>query len=113
MSTAIAKSAYGYWVDADANVHPVTQAEEHSGVAHRLLGYAFEQALALKWVRVSVYATDGLLCFEHDPKQPPSAPQMLALRELERLHGLRLFDEVRQVPVEAIRPQWAARFPAT
>lgn len=113
MSTAITKSSYGYWVDADANVHPVNQAEEHSGVAHRLLGDAFEQALALKWVRVSVYATDGLLYFEHDPKQPPSEPQMLALRELESLHGLRLFDEVRQVPVNAIRLTWAARFPAT
>lgn len=99
-------------MDADANVHPVTQAEEHSGVARRLLGEAFEQALALKWVRVSVYTTSGLLYFEDDPKQPPSAPQMLALRELESLHGLRLFDEGRQVPVEAIRPRWAARFPA-
>ena len=48
MSTAITLSSYGYWVDADANVHPVEQAEEHSGVAHRLLGDAFEQALALK-----------------------------------------------------------------
>ena len=47
MSTAITKSGYGYWLDADANVHPVTQAEEHSGVALRLLGDAFEQALAL------------------------------------------------------------------
>lgn len=65
-----------------------------------------------KWVRVSVYATDGLLYFEHDPKQPRSEPQMLALRELESIHGLRLFDEVRQVPVETIRPRWAARFPA-
>ena len=83
MSTAITKSGYGYWLDAEANVHPVTQAEEHSGVALRLLGDAFEQALALRWVRVSVYATDGLLYFEHDTKQPPSAPQMLALRELE------------------------------
>ena len=70
MSTAITKSSYGYWVDADANVHPVVQAQEHSGVAHRLLGAAFEQALALKWVRVSVYATDGMLYFEHDPQQP-------------------------------------------
>ena len=100
-------------MDADANVHPVAQAEEHSGVAHRLLGDAFEQALVLKWVRVSVYATDGLLYFEHDPKQPPSAPQMLALCELERLHGLRLYDEVQQAVVETIRPKWAARFPAT
>lgn len=113
MSTEITKSSYGYWVDADAKVHPVAQAEEHSGVAHRLLGDAFEQALALKWVRVSVYATDGLLYFEHGPAQPPTAPQMLALRELESLHGLRLYDEVRQMPVEAIRPKWAARFPAT
>ena len=113
MITAIIKSSYGYWIDADANVHPVAQAEEHSGVAHRLLGNAFEQALALKWVRVSVYATDGLLYFEHDPTQPLSAPQMLALRELEALHGLRLYDEVRQVPVEATRPRWASRFPAT
>lgn len=113
MSTAITKSSYGYWVDADANVHPVAQAEEHSGVAFRLLGDAFEQALTLKWVRVSVYATDGLLCFEHDPKQPPSAPQMLALRELESLHGLHLYDEVKQAVVEAIRPKWATRFPAT
>ena len=113
MSTAITKSSYGYWLDADANVHPVAQAEEHSGVAHRLLGDDFEQALALKWVRVSVYTTSGLLYFEYDPKQPPSAPQMLALRELERLHGLRLFDEVHQAVVEAIRPNWAARFPAT
>lgn len=86
---------------------------EHSAVAHRLLGDAFEQALALKWVRVSVYATDGLLYFEHHPTQPPSASQMLALRELESLHGLRLFDEVKQTVVEAIRPKWAARFPAT
>ena len=113
MSTTATQSAYGYWLDADANVHPVAQAEEHSGVARRLLGDAFEQALALKWVRVSVYATDGLLYFEHHRMQPPSAPQMLALRELESLHGLRLFDEVKQVPVEAIRPQWATRFPAT
>ncbi|MEQ2006490.1 MAG: hypothetical protein ABMA26_06810 [Limisphaerales bacterium] len=113
MSTEITKSSYGYWVDAEANVHPVAQAEEHSGVAHRLLGAAFEQALALKWVRVSVYATSGLLSFEHDPKQPLSAAQMLALRELEHLHGLRLFDEVRQVPVEATRPKWTSRFPAT
>jgi len=112
MSTAITKSSYGYWVDADANVHPVTQAEEHSGVAHRLLGNVFEQALALKWVRVAVYATDGLLYFEHHPAQPPSASQMLALRELERLHGLRLHDEVQQAVVETIRPKWAARFPA-
>lgn len=93
-------------------MHPVTQAEEHSGVAHRLLGDAFAQALALKWVRVSVYATDGLLYFEHHPAHPPSASQMLALRELESVHGLRLFDEVRQVPVENIRPLWAARIPA-
>ena len=113
VSTEITKSIYGYWVDADANVHPVTQAEEHSGVALRLLGDAFQQALALKWVRVSVYSTDGLLYFEHDPKQPLSAPQMLALRELESLHGLRLYDQVRQVPVEATRPRWASRFPAT
>ena len=113
MSATITQSGYGYWVDADANVHPVAQAEEHSGVAHRLLGDAFEQVLALKWVRVSVYATDGLLYFEHDPTQPLSAPQMLALRELEALHGLRLYDEVRQVPVEATRPRWASRFPAT
>lgn len=113
MITAVTKSGYGYWVDADANVHPVTQPEEHSGVAHRLLGAAFEQALALKWVRVSVYATDGLLYFEHHPAHPPSASQMLALRELESLHGLRLFDEVRQVPVETIRPRWATSFPAT
>lgn len=113
MSTAIPKSSCGYWVDADANVHPVTQAEEHSGVAHHLLGDAFEQVLALKWVRVSVYATDGLIYFEHDPTQPLSAPQMLALRELEALHGLRLYDEVRQVPVEATRPRWASRFPST
>lgn len=112
MSTAITKSNYGYWLDADANVHPVTQAEEHSGVAHRLLGDGFEQALALKWVRVSVYARDGLLYFEHHPAQPPSASQMLVLRELESLHGLRLFDEVRQVPGEIIRTRWAARFPA-
>lgn len=112
MSTAITKSSYGYWVDADANVHAVTQAEEHSGVALRLLGDAFQQALALKWVRVSVYATDGLLCFEHDPKQPLSAPQMLALRELENLHGLHLYDEVKETVVEAIRPRWATRFPA-
>ena len=112
MSTAITKSGYGYWLDADANVHPVTQAEEHSGVAHRLLGDAFEQALALKWVRVSVYATDGLLYFEQDPTHPLSARQMLALRELEALHGLRLYDEVRQAMAETIRPRWAARFPA-
>ena len=113
MSTAIPKSSCGYWVDADANVHPVTQAEEHSGVAHHLLGDAFEQVLALKWVRVSVYATDGLIYFEHDPTQPLSAPQMLALRELEALHGLRLYDEVKQATVEPIRPLWATRFPAT
>ena len=113
MSTAITRSGYGYWLYADANVHPVTQAEEHSGVALRLLGDAFEQALALKWVRVSVYATDGLLYFEQDPKQPLSAPQMLALCELESLHGLCLYDEVKQSMVEAIRPQWATRFPAT
>ena len=113
MSTAITRSGYGYWLDADANVHPVTQAEEHSGVAHRLLGDAFEQALALKWVRVSVYTTNGLLYFEHHPTQPPSASQMLALRELERLHGLRLYDEVQQAVVETIRPKWVARFPAT
>ena len=113
MSATITQSGYGYWVDADANVHPVTQAEEHRGVAHRILGDAFEQALALKWVRVSVYTTSGLLYFEHDPKQLPSAPQMLALRELERLHGLRLYDEVQQADVETIRPKWAARFPAT
>ncbi len=75
--------------------------------------HAFEQVLALKWVRVSVYATDGLLYFEHHTMQPPSAPQMLALRELEQLHGLRLFDGVKQTVVEAIRPTWAARFPAT
>ena len=67
MSRETTRSGYGYWVDAEANVHPVTHAEERSGVAHRLLGDAFEQALALKWVRVSVYATDGLLYFEHDP----------------------------------------------
>lgn len=113
MSTAITKSSYGYWLDAEANVHPVTQAEEHSGVALRLLGDSFEQVLALKWVRVSVYATDGLIYFEYDPNQPPSAPQMLALRELEILHGLRLYDEVKQVLAEAIRPRWATRFPAT
>lgn len=112
MSTAITKSGYGYWVDVDANVHPVAQAEEHSGVAHRLLGDAFEQALALKWVRVSVYATDGLLYFEHDAKQPLSAPQLLALRELETLHGLRLYDEVKETVVESIRPRWVTRFPA-
>jgi len=113
MSRETTRSGYGYWVDAEANVHPVTHAEERSGVAHRLLGDAFEQALALKWVRVSVYATDGLLSFEHDPKQLPSEPQMLALRELEVLHGLRLYDEVKQATVEAIRPRWASRFPAT
>jgi len=38
MGTEIISSSYGYWVDADANVHPVTQAEEHGGVALRLLG---------------------------------------------------------------------------
>ena len=48
MSTDISKSSCGYWVDADANVHPVAQAEDHSGVAYRLLGEALEQALALK-----------------------------------------------------------------
>ena len=44
---------------------------------------------------------------------PEMVRQMLALRELERLHGLRLYDEVKQSMVEAIRPQWATRFPAT
>lgn len=72
----------------------------------------FAQALALQWVRVSVYATDGLLYFEHDPKQPLSAPRMLALRELEHLHGPRLYDEVKQAVVKGIRPKWATRFPA-
>ena len=38
---------------------------------------------------------------------------MLALRELEALHGLRLYDEVKQVLTEAIRPRWAARFLTT
>lgn len=112
MSTAITQSSYGYWVAADANVHPVPQAEEHGGFALRLLGDAFEKALAVKWVLVSVYATSGQFCFEPNLRQSLSSIWMHALRELKKLHGLRHHDEVKQGMVEGIRPRWANRFPA-
>lgn len=107
--TTMETSAYGYWVDNHANIHPVPPSLDHSDVARKLLGDKWEKAQAMKWIRVSVYKTDGALYFDYDINQPPSPAQMRALRELEAEHGLKLFDEETQRFLESIRPRWDAR----
>ena len=104
-------SAYGYWVDRDSNVIPVSQSEEHSGVAQRVLGSRWQRAMNLGWVRVSVYKTSGFLYFEYDPDYGlPCPAQLRVLSGLAQSHNLKLFNEVTQKLVEGIRPTWAERF---
>jgi len=104
-------SAYGYWVDRDSNVIPVSQSEEHSGVVQRMLGDRWQQAMKIGWVRVSVYKTSGFLYFEYDPNYGrPSPAQLKVLSWLAQDHGLKLYDEVTRQLFEGVRPAWAERF---
>ena len=99
-------SNYGYWIDRHANIHPVTQKEEHGGVVQRILGDKkdSDKAALIGWIRVTVYKTDGLIYFEY--QEPPSLQQMLALRRLSDEHELPLYDDVQRKVLEAIRPRW-------
>ena len=125
MKTAL---PYGYWIDRNAKLYPVTEEGGHADVALDLLEEKFIYILELGYVRVVNDKAKKTIFFEYGNTTRPSAAQMRKLKELAQDYGYKLVSDNtgRELDIYETRmtklldslqappsgkPSWKSRYP--